>query len=151
MPKRITRRSKNSYRSGFEKTVADQLTKAGVKFEYETEELEYFIKRRGAFCESCGSDEVLESHWYTPDFKIGDVYIEVKGKFTSSARTKMKAVKEAWPFLDIRMLFMRDNWLTKNHNSRYSDWAVSSGFKFAIHKLPVEWIKEFIIKQNGGK
>ena len=57
----------------------------------------------------------------------------------------MLATKEANPNLDIRMLFMRDQWCTKKKRKRYSDWCNDHGIKFAFGtSVPLNWIK-------GGK
>jgi predicted nuclease of restriction endonuclease-like RecB superfamily len=114
-------------RSSFEVEVESSLlTKVPKRsLEYETELLEYFVPK-----------------FYKPDFiirsKPKDIYIEAKGFFTPSDRTKLLAVKEAHPDLDIRLLFQRDNWLTKAHKQRYSDWARKNGFPFSIYpELPL--------------
>jgi hypothetical protein len=80
---------------------------------------------------------------YTPDFIIGSLIIEAKGRFVSSDRTKMLAAKEANPNLDIRMLFMRDQWCTKKKRKRYSDWCNDHNIPFAFGTaLPKSWLRE---------
>ena len=114
---------KNKYRSGFEKTIANLFKEARVRFKYEPDRIPYTISRT-----------------YTPDFKIGKIYIEAKGFFKSSDRTKMKLVKEQHPHLDIRMWFMADNWMTKAKKQRYTDWAFKNGFPYHVGKdFPHHW------------
>jgi Phage endonuclease I len=76
---------------------------------------------------------------YTPDFAIGTILIETKGRFTSADRSKMLAVKAAHLELDIRLLFMRDQPIRKGSKTRYSDWCVKHGFQYAIGAVPPEW------------
>jgi len=65
------------------------------------------------------------------------IYIEAKGRFTSSDRTKMLRVKELHPDKDIRLVFMQDNYLTKRKIKRYTEWATDNGFINSVFpKLP---------------
>lgn len=113
-------------RSYFEEDVHKALLKKGKNVEYETEKLPYVVKRN-----------------YIPDFILFDkfgnkVYIEAKGRFTSSDRTKMVAVKREHPELDIRIIFMQDNYLTKRKIKRYTQWAADNGFPCSVFpKLPI--------------
>jgi Phage endonuclease I len=111
------------YKSDFEKRIASQLKKAKVTFGYETVRLDYVTTKK-----------------YVPDFVVGNVIIETKGYFDAQARSKMRAVKESNPSLDIRLLFMQDNKINKNSEFRYSDWCIRHGFKFAFKSVPKEWL-----------
>lgn len=115
------------YRSGFEARIAEQLTESGIDFEYEPKEgiIEY---------------EVHELRKYLPDFKIGKMIIECKGRFTSADRKKMRLIRQQYPKLDIRMLFMSNNKLNPRSKTRYSDWAEKNGYKWAIKRIPKEWL-----------
>lgn len=128
-------------RSGFEAFIYNDLVKRGVIFEYEPWQIEYFLPRKGA-CGTCGDTNIFVSRWYLPDFVFGDTRIvEAKGYLDSASRTKMIAVKEAWPNLDIRFLFQRDNYITKKKLQTYSQWAEKHGFPYAIgHRIPEEWV-----------
>ena len=83
---------------------------------------------------------------YTPDFIITrpghhDIYVEVKGYFRSSDRTKMRRVKECNPSLDIRLIFPYDNKITSKSRMRYSDWCNKYGFKYHIGtEIPDGWL-----------
>lgn len=113
-------------RSGFERTLAAQLKALGIRYEYEPVKLPFVIERT-----------------YTPDFKIGNMYIEAKGKLDQDTRTKMIAVKKAHPDLDIRFVFMRaDNKLSKNSRMTYGDWATKNGFQWADRLIPKEWLNK---------
>ena len=133
------------YRSKFEKNIADYLDSIGIDYSYEELGLEYFKHVTMGFCPECECTKVKKQGWYTPDFVIGNIIIEAKGKFTPRDRTKMIAVKACHPNLDIRILLMRDNWVTKKKLQRYSDWCDKNGFPYhvsAIGEVPEEWILE---------
>ena len=138
-------------RSKFEERLAASLARKGVTYEYETLQLEYYTKVRGGVCDSCGDEkQIYQRHWYTPDFIVrssnltpresGDLIIEAKGRFTATDRTKMKAVKEAHPELDIRFVFMGNNKIHKNSDMRYQDWTDRHGFPSAIKEVPDDWL-----------
>lgn len=114
-------------RSGFERTLAAQLKKAGVSFEYEPVKLPFVIERT-----------------YCPDFLLSNgVYIEAKGKLDQDTRSKMVAVKRAHPDLDIRFVFMRaENRLSKNSKQTYAQWADKHGFPWADGTIPDDWLRE---------
>lgn len=133
-------RKTKGFRSKFESDFADYLNKAKVKFGYEQDVLLYEVPRK-----------------YHPDFTLNrptrkarverKLFIELKGRFTSADRNKMLAVKEQNPFLDIRLIFMQDNFLYKGSKTRYSDWCVKHGFEYHVVKntkvfIPDEWLIE---------
>ena len=131
----------NNYKSKFEKQVAQNLINRAVEFKYEPYALNYYRKTRGGSCTVCGSTKIRELHKYTPDFVFPNgLIVEAKGHFTSKDRTKMVEVKKENPDLNIRMLFMRDNFITKNKAMTYSQWCVKNGFLCAFMKVPEEWI-----------
>lgn len=112
-------------KSGLEIDVQKQLKKAKVKFTYEQHPLPY-----------------VKEHTYWCDFKVGEIFIEVKGYFKGADRSKMLAVKQANPSVDIRFLFKSNNKINKNSKTRYSDWCDKHGFKYAFVNVPKEWLKE---------
>jgi hypothetical protein len=110
-------------RSGFERTIAAQLKRAKVKFEYETLKLPYTIK-----------------HTYSPDFILeNDVIIEVKGVFRPGDIAKMRAVKAAHPDLDIRFVFMHPNKKIPGQKQTHEQWADRHGFPWAVGAVPEDW------------
>lgn len=114
-------------RSGFEGTIQDSLKDKKIKFEYEPIRLKY-----------------ISEAFYLPDFVVnGTIYLEVKGYFKPADRKKMKEVKACHPSLDIRLVFQRDNYLTKAKAMTYSQWATKHGFQWAVGEIPKEWLKEF--------
>jgi hypothetical protein len=137
---------KGNFRSEYEFKVAQFLSNRKVTWEYETLELEYFLNIKGGRCNNCESEDVARREWYIPDFWLPDlgIIIEAKGRWESKDRTKMIQVLASHPDLDIRMLFMRDNWLTKQHKKRYSHYCNQKGIKYTVDvhgKVPLAWLR----------
>lgn len=131
---------RNMYRSGFEGMVAEDLRNRGIPFDYETEELEYVSTVRGGCCTECGSKKVGKRRKYTPDFvlKDGTLFVETKGRFPSTDRSKMRDVKKAHPDKDIRLLFQRTS---KAEMAKLQVWADKFGFVCAFGaSIPEEWL-----------
>lgn len=142
----MSRRKKlvSGRRSKFEDTIAKELDDAGVKYDYETTAFEYQepIRKNLAICGDCGSSNLLRTGWYTPDFFLENgIIIETKGRFTAADRRKQLAVRESHPDLRIVMLFMSDNKIHKNSNTRYSDWCMQHNIEYAIGSPLKEWLK----------
>lgn len=108
-------------RNPFEKRIFGQLRRAKVTFHYEHDKIPY----------------VVAGH-YLPDFTVetatGKIYIETKGYFRPEAKRKMVAVKKLNPQLDIRLVFY-------SHKPKDIKWAERYGFKWAIEKVPKEWLQ----------
>lgn len=115
------------FRSGFERTLAAQLKRSKVAFEYETITLPYVLERT-----------------YTPDFviKVNGVLIEAKGVLDDDTRAKMLAVKKQNPDADIRFVFMNaNNKIRKGSKTTYAMWAEKNGFPWAEGEIPKDWLK----------
>jgi len=115
-------------RNNLEEDVLRQLSKGALTVSYETARLPYTISRN-----------------YIPDFVVVlpsgyTFYVEVKGYFRAVDQTKMRAVKEANPDLDIRFLFQYDKPVRKGAKMTYSDWADKYHFPWAIKKIPRGWL-----------
>lgn len=112
---------KKKLKNKFETRINLQLKKSKLPFKYESERIPY----------------VLAGH-YVPDFVLstatGKVYIETKGYFRPEAKRKMVAVKKQHPELDIRILFY-------SLKAQYVKWAEKNGFKWAVDKIPKEWLE----------
>lgn len=130
-----------SYRSQYEWRQAVRLTKLGAEFEYESKELSYESAVYNSHCRNCGSDDVCSNRIYTPDFFLpkSGIYVETKGKFDGPTRTKMLEVLKSREE-DIRMVFMRDNYLTRKKSMTYSRWCELNDVKYAVGDIPVEWL-----------
>ena len=83
------------YRSKFEVRVAADLGKRKIDFQYEKVSFDYVPKIRN----------------YTPDFYLpkSKIYIETKGRLTTNDRVKHLLIKEQYPDLDIRFVFVNAN------------------------------------------
>ena len=127
MRKRKKKRSSptSKYRSGFEQTLANQLQRSGVAFEYETLKLEY---RKVAT--------------YTPDFILPNgIIIEAKGVWTVEDRTKHLLVRQQHPHLDIRLVFMNAfNKIRKGSNTTYARWCEKKNILYANKTIPKQWL-----------
>ncbi len=131
------------FRSGFEAEMAGVLGKRGIVFKYEDGTIKYDAPVRGGRCNSCGSKLVVKGRVYVPDFRIGPIVLETKGKLDGPGRTKLLAIKASNPTLDLRLVFQRDNRIRRGSTTKYSEWARSHGFKFHVGtKLPIRWIRE---------
>ena len=120
----------STYRSKFEKRVADDLISKGVPILYETEKIPYIRPKT--------------THKYLTDFILPNgIVIEVKGRLTLFDRQKMLFVKMCNPKLDIRFVFMRSsNPLRKRSKTTYADWCNKKGFLHAEKFVPQAWIDE---------
>jgi hypothetical protein len=116
------------YRSMFEINIAKSLAEKNVSFEYETKKLTYIPKPRN----------------YTPDFYIPhkDLYIEAKGHLDKGDRVKMILIKQQYPDLDIRFVFLNaNNKIYRGSKTTYAMWATKHGFEWAEKAIPEEWLK----------
>ena len=123
------------YRSGLESSVGEQLNSAKVRWEYESERIPFTPLKRT----------------YTPDFIIKGqavkMYIETKGRFLGSDRSKHLLIKEQHPELDIRFVFTNpDQKLYKGAKTTYGDWCTKHGFSFSKGSLPDSWLRECMPK-----
>src|SRR6266566_2033107 len=116
----ILKKRKKKPRNKFEKTLNSQLKRSKLSYEYETERIPYVLARH-----------------YIPDFIIktirGKIYVEGKGRLRPDDRAKMAAVKRQHPNLDIRIVFCA-------YSKTNVRWAKKLGFKYAIKRIPKEWL-----------
>lgn len=120
----------HKFRSNFEKWFAEQLEKRGYEYDYELFIVEYTEPVRKGYCEACGDENVRRTRNYIPDFFLPafSIFIETKGRFTSSDRTLLRRVKESQKDLDLRIVFQADKRLTKTSSTKWSDWADKNDF-----------------------
>jgi hypothetical protein len=124
----------NKFKSKFEMRFAHNLEEKGIKYEYEPDAFPF-----------------TQVHNYTPDFKLGSIYIETKGKFTGRDRTKHLLIKQTYPELDVRFVFQRaSNKLSRVSKTSYSDWCDKHGFKWSEGFIPPQWEAE-ASKQRSAK
>ena len=115
-----------AFKSGFERTVAANLTMRKVKFTYEELSLPYTLNGN-----------------YHPDFVLKDsgIIVEVKGFLDKDSKRKMIAVKKQHPDLDIRFLFASADKKVPGTKQSHGQWAKKNGFEFAEVEIPDSWLK----------
>lgn len=133
-----------TYRSGLEEKVAKNLIERNIEYTYEREKIKYRTRVTKGICGKCSHTSVYQQRVYTPDFILvaSGIRVEVKGRFTSKDRTKILAVKEQHPSLDLRLLFGANNKLTPSKPARYSDWCNKHNIKYAFKEIPEEWLQK---------
>ena len=117
------------YRSKFELKVAADLGKRKVDFQYEKISFDYVPKIRN----------------YTPDFYLPEskIYIETKGRLTTNDRVKHLLIKEQYPDLDIRFVFVNaNNKISRTSKTTYANWCDRHKFLWAESLVPMEWLNE---------
>ena len=122
--------NKDSFRSGLEVQIAEQLRKAEIDFRYELDKILYVIP--------------ASNHEYRPDFILPNgIIIEGKGIFETDDRKKQLLIKQQYPHLDIRFVFSNPKAkLYKGSPTTYAVWCDKHGFKWAAKKVPAEWLLE---------
>ena len=130
-------------RSKFERKIAAQLRRNKIPYEYESETWTFPRPVPRAYCLCCGSTNIAKKSSYLIDFKVGDTYLETKGKLDANQRSKFISLQKEYPDRDIRFVFMRNNKIHKRSETRYTEWATKHGFKSAVGLVPRNWIKEF--------
>jgi len=106
--------AKCGMRSMAEAEIAVLIQDCKRRYKYEPEAWEY---------------QFIPAPKYTPDFKIKDVYFEVKGKMTADTRRKMKAVRLTYPEKKIVIIFVRGaNKLNSGSKTTYNTWAENMGY-----------------------
>jgi len=133
------------YKSNFERKVAEYLKAKGVKFGYETEKVVYMRPTRSGECLDCSSPNVGINASYYPDFVLSNgIYLETKGKFDSQGRSKILNVLASNNVLsreNFRLLFMRDNYITKKRLKTYSEWCDDHDIEWGIGpEVPDKWL-----------
>jgi len=121
----------NKYRSGLEKTIASQLRKFRIKFDYEKLVILY--------------TKPAQSSTYTPDFRLANgIIIETKGRFVLADRKKHLLIREQYGYkYDIRFVFSNAKAkIYKGSKTTYADWCIKHNFKFFNKTIPMKWIKE---------
>lgn len=117
------------FRSAFEWDISKAAKAAGIKYDYESIEIEWEVP--------------AQEKVYTPDFILTNgVIVESKGRLTKFDREKHLRIQEQHPELDIRFVFQCDNPINRGSKTRYSDWCKKNNFKYAFKVIPKEWAEE---------
>ena len=116
-----------AFKSGFERTVAANLSSRNVRYEYEGLEFPYVLHGT-----------------YHPDLQLLDsgIVVELKGILDRESKRKMAAIRKQYPDLDIRFLFMDGNKKIPGSKQTHAQWAEKNGFKWAEREIPQEWLDE---------
>jgi hypothetical protein len=130
-----------AYRSGLEKKVADQLEAQGVEFEFEKHKFKYDVPARVST--------------YTPDFLVGNIFLEAKGMFgrgpgrfsggdPAKERAKLLLIKAQYPSMDLRIIFQRAAApIYKGSKTTLGKWATDHNIPWADKgQIPEEWLNE---------
>jgi len=124
--KRKTKTSEVRYRSGLEKSVALDLTKRGIDFQYEHERIPYIVERK-----------------YLPDFQLPNgIYVEAKGWFRDEDCRKMRLLKAQYPDKEFRFLFQNLNTKVQSRRFTNQQWAEKYNFAYCEGRVPDAWLKE---------
>jgi len=121
----------NNYKSGLEKTIARQLKKLKIKFDYEKLVILY--------------TKPAQLSRYTPDFILPNgIIIESKGRFVVADRQKHLFIRKQYGRKhDIRFVFYNSkSKINKRSKTTYANWCEKNGFKFFDKIIPAKWIKE---------
>lgn len=134
---------KLAFRSKYERRVYESAKRRGIALDYEPRKFLHGVPVSGGVCLACGASkaEIVKRTTYTPDFRLANgTFVESKGKFTSAMRTKLVSFIKDHPTVKLRILFQRDNWITKAHAAKYSDWAYANSIEYAVgEEIPKSW------------
>lgn len=121
-------RKDKEHRSKLEDQVEKALALQGFSPSYEVDKFDYVLHKK-----------------YTPDFRVGDVYIEVKGWWPSAERTKFLAVVLNNPDLRIFVALQRPQLtLSKTSKTTYSAWCEKHGIAWSPIPIPLEFMNEWL-------
>lgn len=130
--RRLRSRKDREHRSQLEQQVEDALVAQGYTPLYETEKFGYVLHRK-----------------YTPDFKVGNVYVEVKGWWPPAERTKFLAVIMNNPGLPIFVALQRPQLtLSKQSKTTYAQWCTKHGIAWCPVPIPPEFMQQW---QQGAR
>lgn len=133
----------DGFRSGFEAKVAEDLRRRKIPYEYESRAYSVVLPVPGHYCRECASKSVARMSTYHPDFHLkgGRLIVETKGRFTARDRKLAARFKIQHPHTNYRLLFQRNNTLTKASKTRYTDWCEKNNIPCAVGtSVPQEWL-----------
>lgn len=126
--RRLRDRKDREHRSKLEQEVEESLVAQGLAPQYETEKFPYVLHRK-----------------YTPDFKVGNVYVEVKGWWPPAERSKFLAVIVNNPGLPIFVALQRP-YMTLNKRSKttYAQWCDKHGIAWCSIPIPPDFMTQWL-------
>ena len=126
--RRLRSRKDKEHRSQLETEVEQGLINQGLTPLYETERFGYTLHRK-----------------YTPDFKVGNVYVEVKGWWPPAERSKFLAVITGNPGLRIFVALQRPHMtLSKKSKTTYAMWCAKHGIAWCPTPIPPEFMTQWL-------
>lgn len=122
------RRKPGEYRSKLEEQVGAALDNRGLAYQYESEKFRYVLHKK-----------------YTPDFCVGNVFIEVKGWWPPAERTKFLAVMLSNPGLPIFVALQRPfATLSKKSNTTIAEWCQKHGIAWSPIPIPNDFLDQWL-------
>ncbi len=120
-------------RSKLEENFEYLLNDLEVKYKYEDTKLTYTIPE--------------SKHTYLIDWSLpNNIYVETKGYLSDhKERSKYILIKEQYPNLDLRFVFMDCNKLCGGAKYSHGTWATKQGFKYCSikdYEIIKEWLNE---------
>jgi hypothetical protein len=129
----LKERTKRTFRSKFEESIASNLTKRKVLYDYESIDISYTTIRK-----------------YKPDFILSNgIIIEAKGYFRSADQRKHKLIKEQHPDLDIRFVFQKSSSRVQGSKMTCAQWCDVYNFKYSETYIPKDWVDELTLTTKG--
>ena len=120
------------FRSKAELSVAQQFSDHGLPFSYEQDTLPYTLSRK-----------------YTPDFRVGDVFVEVKGWWAPEDRAKLLAVFKANPETMLFVALERPLLtISKTSKTTYAQWAEKNGIPWCPVPIPQKFLDAWLSLQR---
>lgn len=114
-------------RSRLEEQVEQALESMGYSPSYEVERFNYVLHRK-----------------YTPDFKVGQVFIEVKGWWPPAERSKFLSVIVCNPGLPIFVALQRPYMtLSKKSKTTLAEWCTKHGIAWCPIPIPPEFMQQW--------
>jgi len=120
------------HRSGYETDTTAFMKTNGIKAEYEPKDKKLkYIKP-------------ASNHTYQIDYVLDNqIHLECKGLFSASDRKKILLIKEQYPHIDLRMVFMQPSKkLSKISKTTYAMWCDKNSIKWGVMKDILAWSKE---------
>ena len=121
------------YRSKLEEDIGADLIKLGYAAEYESGKFQY----------------VLPPRRYTPDFKIGDFFIEIKGWLSSSDRTKLLSVMKSNPELPLFVALQQPHQpIRKGSKTSVCMWCQKHHIHWCPTPIPAEFLRQWAMGER---
>lgn len=126
--KRRNAARERGHRSQLETDVENSLVAHGFTPEYEVERFSYVLHRK-----------------YAPDFRVGGVYVEVKGWWPSNERSKFLAVILNNPTIPIFVALQKPHQkISRTSKTSYAQWCDKHGIAWCPIPIPPDFVERWI-------